>query len=94
MLSEHALHGLELELSPKLACSEELLQLVSSQHGPEQELAVSLILSKLAELFLPCVSKTIQHPNPHPHRITSYNLVTSHWTASRLLLYHLYNQTP
>jgi hypothetical protein len=55
MLSEHVLHGHEPELSPKLAYSEELLQLVSSQHGPEQGLAVSLILSKLEELFLPCM---------------------------------------
>jgi hypothetical protein len=68
MLSEHALHELEPELSPKLACSEELLQLVSSQHGPEQELAVSLILSKLAELFLPCVF-------PKPFKLLSELLV-------------------
>jgi hypothetical protein len=51
MPDEHAWLLHELELSPKLAYSEELLQLVFSQHVPSQGPEVLPILSKLVKLF-------------------------------------------
>ena len=48
---EHALLAHELGLLLKLACIEELLQLVFSQHDPEQGLAVLPNLSVLVKPF-------------------------------------------